>query len=64
MRVPFAFWRIGQWEKEGEEANVHRCRLTVRDTDMFSRAWRKHWKKTVEGSRKKVISRAQESYTV
>jgi hypothetical protein len=45
VRVPFAFWRIGQWRKEEEEATIQRSRLTVRDADVFNRACPKHWKK-------------------
>lgn len=46
VRISFAFWRLGQWKKGREETNIQRYRLPVRDTDMFSRAWQKHWKKS------------------
>lgn len=55
MCIQFVFWSTGQWRKDEEEVNIQRHSLTVRDTDMFSRAWQIHWKKnTVEGPRKKV----------
>ena len=64
--VQFVFWSTGQWRKDEEEVNIQRHSLTVRDTDMFSRTWQKHWKKKklLKGRGRRWIGRAQESYTV
>lgn len=45
MCIQFVFGSTGQWRKDEEEVNIQRHSLTVRDTDMFSRTWQKHWKK-------------------